>query len=328
MDVLNKLFEKLNLGKIFSFFKLQTTPLVGIDISSSSVKILELSRIKNKYRVETYGIELLPPQTITEQNIKVVSEVTGTLKKLIERVGVNRKFASVAASGSSVLTRIIQVNAEFKNHQILEQIEVESDKYIPYPLEDVYFDFEVIGPNQTNLGQIDVLLVAARLETIETRVAAISEAGLQVTIIDMEALAMERAFSLLAAQLPLEEQDHNIALIDVGATNTAIYVFQEGRTIYNRDQAFGGMHLTDEIRKRYGLSVEEAVAAQKSGGLPEDYITEVLEPFKATVVQQISRAFQVFFSSSEESKIHHIILAGGGGNASRVGCQYSEGFKY
>lgn len=296
---------------MFDFFKFKTTPLVGIDISSSSIKVLELSRVSGKYLVETYGIELLPSETIIEKNIKDVNKVAAGIRRLINRVGVTRKFSAIAVAGTSVLNRIIQMNAEFNTAEIEEQIEVEADRYIPYPLEEVYYDFEVIGPSTKNPNLMDVLLAASRIETVDTRVSAVTEAGLKATVVDVETLAMERAFSLVAKDLPSSSFGSSIALVDIGATNTVLYIFRDLRIIYSRDQAFGGKHLTDEIQKRYGLSAEEAIAAQKYGGLPEDYTAEVLEPFKETIVQQIGRALQVFFSSGEEAEVHNIVLAGG-----------------
>lgn len=286
--------------------------MVGIDISSSTIKVLELSLVEGKYRVETYGVELLPPQSIVEKNIKMVDKVAEAIQRVVHRVGVHRKCAVLAVAGSSVISRIIQLNAGYSDAQIVEQIEIEADRYIPYPLEEVYYDFEIIGPSVKHPDLIDVTLAACRVEALETRTAAVAEAGLTPTVVDIESLAMERAFGLIANQLPAEEVKKNIALVDIGATATSLYVFRDRQGIYNRDQVFGGKHLTDEIQKRYGLSEEEAIAAQKYGGLPEDYTTEVLEPFRETVVQQISRALQVFFSSSEETEVRYVVLAGGG----------------
>lgn len=296
---------------LFDFFKVRTTPLVGIDISSSTVKVLELARQEGRYSVNTYGVELLPPESVVDKNLKAIDKVAETIRRVVKRVGVDRKFASAGVAGSSVITRIFQINADFNDKQIIQQIEIEADRYIPYPLDEVYFDFEILGISKKNPELMDVQLAAARIETVDTRVAALTEAGFKTTIVDVESLAMERAFALVVSHLPSKGAGDTIALLDIGATNTTLYVFKDLQAIYSRDQAFGGKHLTDEIQRRYGLSVEEAIAAQKYGGLPEDYTTEVLEPFKDTIIQQINRSLQVFFSSSEETEVQFIILAGG-----------------
>ncbi|HEV2524513.1 MAG TPA: pilus assembly protein PilM [Gammaproteobacteria bacterium] len=296
---------------MFGFLKPKTTPLVGVDISSSSIKILELSRTHGRYVIENYGIEFLPSQSVVERNIKDVNKVGEAIRKLMKRMGCKLPFAAVAVAGSSVLTRIIQLNADLSELEMADQIEVEADRYIPYPLEEVYYDFEVLDPMLKRPEFVNVLLAVTRIETLDMRVAAIADAGLQATVVDVEGLAMERAFGLIAEHLPTKGTGSNVAVIDLGSANSTLYVFKDRRSIYSRDQAFGGKHLTDEIQRRYGLSAEEAVAAQKYGGLPEDYTTEVLTLFKETAVQQIGRALQVFFSSSEEAEIHYIVLAGG-----------------
>lgn len=296
---------------MFSFFKLNTTPLVGVDISCSSIKLVALRRVNGQYCLDRYGMELLPPQSIVENSIKDVLKVSEAIRTLVKRLGLKQKFAAISVSGSSVLGRIVQVAADLKDEEIAEQLEIEAERYIPYPLEEVYYDFEVLGPVEKKPKQVKVLLAAARIETLDSRIAAFAETGLKPTVVDLESLAMERAFALLAQSLASKAKANNIAVLDIGSSNTMLYVFHDLQSIYSRDQAFGGKHLTDEIQRRYGLSLEEAVAAQKYGGLPEDYTTEVLASFKETVIQQISRALQIFFSSSEETEIHYILLAGG-----------------
>lgn len=298
------------LEEVLRFFRVQTTPLVGMDISSTSVKWLELARAKVGYRVVNYGIESLPPDSVIEKNLKAIDKVAEVIRKLASRAKTATRFAAISVSGASVITRVLQINVEYTEEQIADQIEIEADRYIPYPLEEVYYDFELLGPAQ-NPNLVEVLLAAARIETVDTRVAAVTEGGLKVTIVDVESLAMERAMGLVMGQLPAEEVHKRIALIDLGSTATTLHVFQNLRSIYAREQVFGGKHLTDEIQKRYGLSFAEALAAQKYGGLPEDYQGEVLEPFKETVVQQVTRALQVYFSSNEEGEIGYLLLAGG-----------------
>jgi type IV pilus assembly protein PilM len=288
-----------------------TTPLMGVDISSSSIKVLQLSKDQGKYCLDAYTIEFLPPQNVVDKTIKAVDTVGAALRRAVKKIKNRRKLVALAVAGSSVITRVIQINKEFNDSEIIEQIEIEADRYIPYPLEEVYYDFEIMGPSLKNPDLMDVLLAAARMETVDMRVSVAEEAGLKAVIIDVETLAMEKAFSLIAEQLPHQGMGSIIAMLDIGATNTTLYIFKDLKVIYSRDQVFGGKHLTDEIQRRYGLSAEEAIAAQKYGGLPEDYVTEVLEPFKETIIQQVNRAVQVFFSSSEENAIHHMVLVGG-----------------
>jgi len=190
------------------------------------------------------------------------------------------------------------------------QLTLEADQYIPYPLEEVAIDFEIQGPSPEADGQVEVLLAACRRETIDARVEAIESAELVPKIMDVEAYAMERAFSLVRNQLDIADEN-TVAVVDIGATMTTLSVLTNGQTIYTREQLFGGKQLTDEIMRRYGLPVEEAGLAKKQGGLPDDYEPEVLEPFKDAVVQQVARSLQFFFSSSQYNDVDYIVMAGG-----------------
>lgn len=296
---------------MFGLFDVKTTPLVGIDIGSSSVKVLELSRKGDNYSVERYAIQRLPPQAVIENNIKQIAEVGETIKEAVKRSGSHRTFAAIAVSGASVITRIIQMNNEYTEEEIEEQIHLEATRYIPYALEEAYYDFEILGPSSKHPQLMDILLAAAKLDVVDTRLEAVEASGLKTTIVDVGSLAMERAFEIVAQQMSEEEMRKNVALVDIGSMVTTLYVFKNLQSIYTRDQAFGAKQLSDEIQRRYGFSEEEALAALRYGGLPQDYNQEVLQPFKETIAQQINRAIQVFFSSGEESELHYLALSGG-----------------
>lgn len=296
---------------MLELFEVKTTPLVGIDISSSSVKLIELSRQGDTYCLERYVIQRLPPLAVVENTIKQVAEVGESLKAAVKLSETKRPFAAIAVSGASVITRIIQVNSEYTEEEIEEQIELEANRYIPYALEEAYYDFEILGPSSKHPQLIDVLLAAAKVDVVDTRLEAVNAGGLKTTIVDVESLAMERAFGLIAQQVGMDEMKKNIALVDIGATLTTLHVFKNMHSIYTREQAFGAKQLTDEIQRRYGLSEEEAWASLRYGGLPEDYNQEVLQPFKEAIAQQVNRALQIFFSSSEEAEVQYLALSGG-----------------
>ncbi len=286
-------------------------PLVGLDISSTAVKLLELSRSGDRYRVEAYAVEPLPPNSVIEKNISDVEAVGEAIKRAVKRSGTRTKFAAAAVAGSAVITKTISMPASLSEDEMEQQIQLEADQYIPYPLEEVNLDFEVLGPSEHDPERVDVLLAASRSENVDVRVAAIEIAGLKARVIDVEAYAMENAFQLQAAQLPEQGIDQTVALVDVGATMTTLNVLHDLKTIYTREQVFGGKQLTEEIQRRYGLSYEEAGMAKRQGGLPDNYVPEVLEPFKEAMAQQVSRSLQFFFSSSQFNTVDHIVLAGG-----------------
>ena len=289
--------------------------MLGLDISSTSVKLLELSRSGNDFRVESYGVEPLPENAVVEKNISDVEGVGEAIQRLIERCKTKVKLAAVAVAGSAVITKTIEMNSALSEDEMDNLLHVEADQYIPYPLEEVALDFEVQGPSPRNEEQVEVLLAACRRENVEMREAALELGGLRAKVVDIEAHCMQRAFELLRSQFAEEsddeENDQVIAIVDIGATMTTLSVLTAGGAPYTREQLFGGKQLTEEIQRRYSLSVEEAGLAKKQGGLPDDYETEVLQPFKEAVVQQVTRSLQFFYSSSAYDDVDHIILAGG-----------------
>ncbi len=284
--------------------------LIGVDISSTAVKLLQLAQNGGRYRVEHYAVEPLPPNAVVEKNIVEVEAVGEAIRRGLARSGAKTKFASAAVAGSAVITKIVPMPADLSEEDMEAQIQIEANQYIPYPIEEVSLDFEVLGPVKDNPDMVNVLLAASRTENVDLRVAALDLGGLSAKTIDVEAFAMENAFRLIADQLSVPK-DAVVAVIDVGATMTTLIVLRNQRTIYSREQVFGGKQLTDEVMRRYGLSYEEAGLAKRQGGLPESYEIEVLEPFKEAMVQQISRLLQFFFAGSEYSRVDQVVLAGG-----------------
>ncbi len=294
-----------------NLFGAKKTALVGIDISSTACKLIELGRVGSRYRVESYAVEPLPQDAMADRDIRDPEVVGEALKRVISRSGTSIKHAAVSVAGSSVITKIIQMDKDLSEEEMESQIEVEADQYIPYPLEEVALDFQVIGESEKVPDKVDVLLAASRSENVYSRVDALELAGLTAKVVDVEAYTIERAFRLLSNQLPDQGEGQIIAIADIGATNTSLSVLEDFNTIYTREQTFGGSQLTEEIQRRYGLSFEEAGMAKKQGGLPDDYEPEVLEPFKEAVIQQVSRSLQFFYGSSQYGEVDHIVLAGG-----------------
>jgi type IV pilus assembly protein PilM len=290
--------------------KRKATQVLGLDVSSTTVKLLELSYSGDRYRVESYAVSSLPQDAVIEKNVNDVEGVSNAIRTVVAQSRTKLKNVAAAVAGSSVITKIIDMPQGLGDDDMETQLTLEADQYIPYPLDEVSIDFEIQGPSPESESQVEVLLAACRRETIEARVEAIEGSELLPKIMDVEAYAMERAFFLLQNQLELDD-DSTVAVIDIGATMTTLSVLNNGQTIYTREQLFGGKQLTDEIMRRYGLPLEEAGLAKKQGGLPDDYEPEVLEPFKEAVVQQVARSLQFFFSSSQYNDVDQIILAGG-----------------
>ncbi len=297
--------------QIAQLFTRKKPPVLGLDISSSAVKLLELSRNGNRYRVESYAVEPLPPNSVVEKNITDVEAVGEAVRRAVKRAGARTKNAAVAVAGSSVITKVVPMPNSLSEDELHSQIELEADQYVPYPLEEVSLDFEVLGPSGNNPDTVDVLLAACRTETVDMRTAAVESGGLDTRVVDVEAYATENAFQLLLDQVPDQGMEKTVALVDIGSTMTTLNVLHDTKLIYTRDQVFGGKQLTEEIMRRYGLSYEEAGMAKRQGGLPENYEPEVLEPFREAMCQQVSRSLQFFFGSSQYNSVDQVILAGG-----------------
>jgi len=298
-----------NLGSLANFGKKAST-LLGVDISSTSVKILQLSAVGNSYKVENYVIRSLPANSVVEKNISDIDAVGECIGAAVSILKPSVKDAAVAVAGSAVITKTIEMNAALTDSEMENQIVVEADQYIPYPLDEVSIDFERQKLSERNPELVEVLLAACRRENVDSRVSALEIGGLTAKVVDIEAYAIERAYTLLAERLGSDE-DQTVAIVDIGSMMTTLNVILQGKTIYTREQMFGGNALSEEVQRRFGLSAVEAETAMKRGGLPEEYEDEILGPFKETVVQQVSQTLQFFFSSSHYNEVDHILLAGG-----------------
>lgn len=294
-----------------ALFRRSQVPLLGVDISSTSVKLLELSRSGGRYRVESYAVEPLPPNSVMEKNITDAQLVGEAIARAVKKSGTRTKLGACAVAGSAVITKVISMPANLSEEELESQIQMEADQYIPYALDEISLDFSILGPSANDPGRIDVLLAASRSDNVDVRVAALEVAALEARIVDVEAFALENAVALLAAQGGPVGQAHILAVMDVGATSSTLSVLEDCKIIYTREQLFGGRQLTDEIQRRYGLSYEEAGLAKRQGGLPDNYEPEVLRPFMESMAQEVNRALQFFYSSSQVGTVDHVVMAGG-----------------
>lgn len=299
------------LGVLDTIFRSKSPILAGLDMSSMSVKALVLNKVGERYQVESYGVLPLPPNAIIDNHIKDSEAVAAVVRELFNASTFRVKNAAIAVPDSSVISKIIQMDAFLSSAEIEEQIVVEAERHIPLPLEEVSLDFEVLGPSSKGSEWVDVLLVASHTENVQSRVTVLMNAGITTKVVDVDSYAIQRACTLLADQLPDKGAEKTIAVVDIGATMTTLTVLYDMTTIFTRSEVFGGRQLTEEIQRHYGFSQAEAGLAKKQGGLPEDYVTEVLQPFKESLLLYVRRALQFFFSTSDHVEINHLVLAGG-----------------
>ncbi|WP_245979075.1 pilus assembly protein PilM [Solilutibacter pythonis] len=305
------------------FVRNTQTALVGVDISSTAVKLLQLARVGERYRVEHYAVEPLPPNAVVEKNVVELEQVAEAIRRAFARSGSKVKFAAAAVAGSSVITKLIPMPGDLSEEELEAQVELEAANYIPYPIEEVSIDFQPVGPLPGTPDMQQVLLVAARSEDVETRQSVLEIAGLKAKVMDVEAFAIENAFALMRPAMNLPAGGL-VALVDIGASMTTLSILRDGRSLYAREQVFGGRQLTEEIMRRYGLTWEEAGRAKRLGGLPESYEAEVLEPFRETLAQQVSRLLQFYYASSEYNRVDQIVLSGGCASIPGIAQQVEE----
>jgi type IV pilus assembly protein PilM len=287
-------------------------PLVGLDISTSGVKLVELTQIgKNELCLERFASELLPRGAVVDGNIENMEQVSDAVRKVWKKSGTRAKFVSLGMPPASVITKKIILPGGMSEDELEIQVETEASQYIPFALDEVSLDFDVVGPSQNSPEDVEVLLAATRKEKVEDRVAVAEAAGLVATVMDIESYAARAAIDRIIAQLPKGGLGQIVALFQIGAQVMHVSVLLDGQAIYEREQPFGGNQLTQDIVRAYGLSHEEAESKKRSGDLPEGYERELLEPFLENVALEVTRAIQFFFTSTPYTRIDHIFLAGG-----------------
>ena len=295
-----------------SLFNRQDPPLLGLDISSSSVKLVELSRDKaGNLVLDRCAIEPLERGWITDGNVEKFDEVAEAVRRVVKKSGTKTKSVAMALPASAVITKKIILPGGLSDSELEAQVESEANQYIPFSLDEVSLDFCVVGPSTTSSGDVEVLIAASRKEKVQDRQGLAEAAGLKPIVVDVESYASRLATARLIENLPNKGLDTLVALFEVGAMTTSMQVIKNDEVLYERDQAFGGAQLTQLIVRQYGFSPEEAETKKRSGDLPEDYESGVLKPFVDSMAQEIGRALQFFFTSTPHNKVDYVMLAGG-----------------
>ncbi|MDP3137241.1 MAG: pilus assembly protein PilM [Burkholderiaceae bacterium] len=295
-----------------SLFRRQPAALLGLDISSSSVKLVELGRDQaGNLVLERCAIEPLERGWISDGNVEKFDEVAEAMRRVVKKSGTRTRQVAMALPPSAVITKKIILPGGLTEQELEIQVESEANQYIPFSLDEVSLDFCVVGPSPTSAGDVEVLIAASRKEKVQDRQGLAEAAGLKPVIIDVESYASRLAAGRLIEGLPNNGVDTMVALFEVGAYTTSMQVIRNDEVLYDRDQAFGGAQLTQLIVRQYGFSPEEAESKKRNGDLPEDYESGVLRPFVESMAQEIGRALQFFFTSTPHNKVDYVLLAGG-----------------
>ncbi|MDR1164210.1 MAG: pilus assembly protein PilM [Candidatus Accumulibacter sp.] len=295
-----------------SFLSAKSPPLIGLDISSSAIKMVELSSDgKQGYCVERYAVEILPRDAVSDGNIVNLEDAAGAVQRAWRKLGTSVKHVAVAIPASQAITKKIIVPAGQREEELEILVESEANQYIPFSLDEVNLDFQVIGPAGSPLDEVEVLIAASRKEKVEDRVAVAEAGGLNPLVVDIESYAVLSAFELVKKQLLRGGSGQIVALITVGANIMSLVVMRDDQQLYARDQTFGGNQLTQDIARLYGKTFDEAEAEKRKNTLPENYESELLRPFVENFALEVSRVLQFFFTSTQYTKLDHIVLAGG-----------------
>ncbi|MBA4108149.1 MAG: pilus assembly protein PilM [Leptothrix sp. (in: Bacteria)] len=287
-------------------------PMIGLDISSSSVKLVELSQTQSgEYILERFASEPFEKGWIADGQIEKFDEVAEAVRKVVVKSGTRTKHVAMAMPQSAVITKKIMLPAGLREEEMEMQVEAEANQYIPFSLDEVSLDFCVVGPSPTSAGDVEVMIAASRKDRVQDRQGLAESAGLKPAILDIESYASRLAVQRLVENLPGEGKDALVALFEIGAENTSLKVLRDNELLYDRDQAFGGAQLTQLISRQYGFSFEEAETKKLAGDLPEDFQNTILGPFVDSLSQEIGRALQYFFTSTPHHKVHYVMLAGG-----------------
>ncbi len=289
-------------------FTKKSKAVIGIDIGTHSIKLVELAGTKASPRVVAWAVVPLPAGAFSENAIANAELVAGALNEAMIKSGAKGDKAAVAVSSSHAITKVLGMPADIGELELEEQISIEALHFIPYPIDEVNLDFEIIGKSESNDEENDVLLVACRRSIVDDYIDLVESSSLELNYVDIDTYALERVYrsqNSLGAQ-----SDQPVAVFDIGSSSSHLMVMDGSRVLYSRHQNFGSTQLIKLIRKEYGVSADEAEEILSSAQPPGDFLTAVQEPFVEMLRQEVSRALQFFYSSSSYSNIDSVVLSG------------------
>lgn len=282
--------------------------LIGIDIASTSVKVVEVRRLKGGYRVESHAVQPLRQGAVAERCLRDADEVARALALAVRRAGSQTRRAAIAVPAGAAITKVLTLPASLGDEELEARIQADSDRHVPFPFHEVAFDFQRLGPSAHSPGQQDVLLVACRRQEVERLADVLTDAGLTPAVVEVETFALERAFARACSSLAAEDC---VALVDVGATMSTFHALCGGRVLYRRDLPSGGSRFAEELGRRCGLDPQEAERAMRCGDPFGIDPAVVLRDLFDALAQQVGSALQLFYAAERERAIRHLVLIGG-----------------
>jgi type IV pilus assembly protein PilM len=282
--------------------------VVGVDIGTHSIKVVELSWSGKSIQLQSFGIAPVPLQAIVDGAILDKGAIVEVLQGLLREHKVKRKQAAMGLSGHSVIVKKISL-PEMSDAELEESIHWEAEQYIPFDIDDVNLDFQIIEGEAAEEGKMDVLLVAAKKDKIDDYTDLLIQVGLQPTVVDLDAFALQNSWEINYEVVP----GRNVALVNIGAGFTNIGVLRNGMTSFTRDISIGGNHYTDALQKEFGMSAEQAerVKTGQEAATDPEAVRRVMETVSENIAVEIQRSFDFFKATTADQEIHQILLSGG-----------------
>ena len=280
--------------------------VLGLDIGSSSIKILELKSGKGGYALANFGIEPLPPETIVDSTIMNGPAVVNAIRKLVSTYQIKTKEVVTSISGHSVIIRKITMPM-MTEEEVEGNIQWEAEQYIPFDINEVNIDYFILEPMMEEQENLDVLLVAVKKEIVGEYISVVEEAGLTPVVMDVDAFAVENMFEVNYDPQP----GKIVALVNIGASVININVVKGTNPAFTRDISIGGNQYTEEIQKQLNLTFEDAENLKVSGGTGADHLPDLLDGISSNIALEIQRSLDFFTSTSSLGQISKVYLSGG-----------------
>jgi type IV pilus assembly protein PilM len=283
--------------------------IIGLDIGSSSVKLVQLRQVKGSFQLVNAGVALLPPETIVDNAVMDSGALIQTIRDLVESHKIKTKNVASSISGHSVIIRKIQLPVMTQD-EMEASIQWEAEQYIPFDISEVNLDFQILGPDEKDPSLMSVILVAAKKEFVNDYMAVFTESGLKPQVMDVDSFAIENVFE---ANYPLDEREI-VALINMGASTININVLKGGVSAFTRDIQIGGNIFNTEIQKRLGLSGEDAEMVklgEKVDGVDSSLVAEIVADVTENLTQEVQRSIDFFSATSGDQKVQKLYVAGG-----------------
>jgi len=291
--------------------------LIGVDIGSSAIKLVQLKESKGVYRMQAYGVKALPSEAIVDNAIMDSSAVVDALTELVAESKVKVKNVATSISGHSVIIRKITLPTMAED-ELEKSIQYEAEQYIPFEINEVFLDFQILGALPEDPAQMKVLLVAAKKDFVNDYLAVFREAGLNPVVVDVDGFAVQNMFE---ANYGLSDEEV-FALVNLGASAININIIRGGESVFTRDIQSGGNLVDDELQKRLGLNEEDAQRVKVgkfAGSVNETAVKEIVADAAGNIAQEVQRSLDFFAATSADERVQKVFLTGGMSKLSAVG---------